>query len=63
MIQQALLLVSPLLLLALVPVGCKVGPDYAAPPARIAGQWTTQDSPTNEPLGADDAWCLKTSCP
>ncbi len=44
------------LLLCLLAGGCKVGPNYATPPAKVAGQWTEHPPLTNETASAADAY-------
>lgn len=51
-------LATPALLAALVlfAASCKVGPDYATPPAKVAGQWTQSPSAGNGAPGAADLY-------
>lgn len=46
----------PALLLCLLASSCKVGPDYAAPPARVADGWTPEAAVAGQGAGAAEVY-------
>ncbi len=47
---------GPALLLCLAASSCKVGPEYAAPPARVADGWTPEAAVAGQGAGAAEAY-------